>query len=308
MATDLSPTALRAFREIAQAGSFSAAARSLGYTQSAISRQVAALEAAVGHRLFDRGRHGVTLTSAGARLLTSAIRALDEIDRALGELDSEQTTFGPVRLGAFPAAVIGLVPGALRSLPAHLRVTLREATTPALTRALRARTLDLAILARSPPFRPLDVESPPLELTTLSERELVIGVAASHPLASVPIVEVGELEDQVWVASRSDAGDSLLGVWPGLAHRPDVRYVVRDWLAKLSIVAAGLAITTVAPVSLDRLPDGIKLLAVRGEPRELRRIVLARQPGPMDEPTAQVADALITTARGLRAAPGAAAS
>jgi DNA-binding transcriptional LysR family regulator len=307
MTTDLSPTSLRTFREIAQAGSFSAAALSLGYTQSAISRQVAALEAAVGHRLFDRGRHGVTLTSAGARLLTSAIRALDEIDRALGELDSEQTTVGPVRLGAFPAAVIGLVPAALRSLPAHLTVTLREGTTPALTRALRARTLDLAILARSPPFRPLDAESPPLQLTTLSEHELVIGVAASNPLASVPMVEVRELEGQVWVASRSDAGDSLLGVWPGLDHRPDVRYVVRDWLAKLRIVAAGLAITTVAPVSLDGLPDGIKLLAVRGEPRELRRIVLARQPGPMEDPIARVADALIATARGLGAGPGAAA-
>jgi DNA-binding transcriptional LysR family regulator len=308
MTRDLSPTALRAFREIAQAGSFSAAALSLGYTQSAISRQVAALEAAVGHRLFDRGRHGVTLTSAGARLLTSAIRAIDEIDRALRELDTEQTAVGPVRLGAFPAAVIGLVPAALRSLPAHLKVTLREATTPSLTRALRAGTLDLAILARSPPFRPLDAESPPLELTTLSERELVIGVAASHPLASAPMVEVRELEGQVWVASRSDAGDSLLGVWPGLAHRPEVRYVVRDWLAKLSIVAAGLAITTVAPVSLGGLPDGVKLLAVRGEPRELRRIVLARQPRPMDGTTTRVADALIAAARGLRAAPGAAPS
>ena len=307
MPADLSSTSLRTFREVAQAGSFSAAALSLGYTQSAISRQVAALEAAVGHRLFDRGRQGVTLTSAGARLLTSAIRALDDIDRALLELDSEQTTVGPVRLGAFPAAVIGLVPAALRTLPPHLKVTLREATTPALTRALRARTLDLAIVARSPPFRPLDAESPPLELTTLSERELMIGVAGGHPLASATMVEARELEGQVWVASRSDAGDSLLGVWPGLAHRPDVRYVVRDWLAKLSIVAAGLAITTVAPVSLDGLPDGIKVLAVRGEPRELRRIVLARQPGPMEEPAARVADALIATARGVRAVPGAAA-
>jgi DNA-binding transcriptional LysR family regulator len=299
MPADLSSTSLRTFREIAQAGSFSAAALSLGYTQSAISRQVAALEAAVGHRLFDRGRQGVTLTSAGARLLTSAIRALDDIDRALLELDSEQTTVGPVRLGAFPAAVIGLLPAALRTLPPHLEVTLREATTPALTRALRARTLDLAIVAQSPPFRPLDAESPPLELTTLSERELMIGVAASNPLASAAMVEARELEGQVWVASRSDAGDSLLGVWPGLAHRPDVRYVVRDWLAKLSLVAAGLAITTVAPVSLDGLPDGIKVLAVRGEPRELRRIVLARQPGRMDEPTARVADALIATARSV---------
>ena len=81
MAAEFSPTGLRVLREVAQAGSFSAAALSLGYTQSAVSRQVAALEAVAGRRLFDRGRHGVTLTSAGARLLPSAIRVLDELDR-----------------------------------------------------------------------------------------------------------------------------------------------------------------------------------------------------------------------------------
>ena len=48
MAVELSPTGLRILREVAQAGSFSAAAYSLGYTQSAVSRQVASLEAAVG--------------------------------------------------------------------------------------------------------------------------------------------------------------------------------------------------------------------------------------------------------------------
>ncbi len=125
----------------------------------------------------------------------------------------------------------------------------------------------------------------------------MLGVSAGHPFANARAVEVEQLAGQVWVASRSDAGDSLLGVWPGLAERPDVRYVVRDWLAKLQIVAAGLAITTLAPVALDVLPDGIKVVAVRGEPHELRRVVLARRPGPLDGPTARVADALVAAAR-----------
>jgi DNA-binding transcriptional LysR family regulator len=202
-----------------------------------------------------------------------------------------------VRLGAFATAVAGLVPKALASLPRDLHVVLREGTTPALTRALRAGTLDLAVLARTPPFRPLDAESPPLELTTLSERELVVGVPATHPLAGAQAVEVERLEGQIWVASRSDAGDALLGVWPGLAERANVRYVVRDWLAKLQIVAAGLAITTLAPIALDVLPEGIKVVAVRGEPRETRRVVLARRPGPLDTAATRVADALIAAAR-----------
>ena len=297
MSADFSLTGLRVLREVAHAGSFSAAAHSLGYTQSAVSRQVAALETVAGRRLFDRGRHGVILTPAGARLLPRASRVLDELDAALREAADEQPALGPVRLGAFATAAAGLVPKALASLPEGSEVTLREGTTPALTRALRAGTLDLAILARTPPFRPPDAESPPLELTTLSERELVVGVSAGHPFASLRAVEVEQLEGQVWVASRSDTGDSLLGVWPGLAERPNVRYVVRDWLAKLQIVAAGLAITTLAPVALDVLPDGVKVVAVRGEPQEIRRLVLARRPGPLDAPTARVADALAAAAR-----------
>jgi DNA-binding transcriptional LysR family regulator len=85
-------------------------------------------------------------------------------------------------------------------------------------------------------------------------------------------------------------------VWPGLAERPDVRYVVHDWLAKLQIVAAGLAITTIAPITLGVLPDGVEVVAVRGEPEETRRIVLAHRPGPLDGATARVADALIAAA------------
>jgi molybdate transport repressor ModE-like protein len=287
---DFSPTGLRVLREIAQSGSFSNAARALGYTQSAVSRQVAALEAVAGRRLFERGRDGVTLTAAGARLLPRAIRILDELDAAQRETDDDA---GPVRLGAFATAAAGLVPAALARLPSTLTVTLREGTTPTLTRALRTGTLDLAILAQAPPFRAPDTE---LELTLLSERELVLAVPATHPLARARAVEPEQLDGEIWVASRSDPGDSLLGVWPGLSERPEVRYVVRDWLAKLQLVAAGLAITTLAPVAAPAIPEGVAIVAVRGEPHETRRIVLARRPGPLDGATARVADALIAAA------------
>jgi molybdate transport repressor ModE-like protein len=287
---DLSPTGLRVLREIAQSGSFSNAARALGYTQSAVSRQVAALEALTGQTLFERGRDGVTLTPAGARLLPRAIRILDELDAAAREAAGGE---GPVRLGAFATAAAGLVPTALKTLPKELTVTLREGSTPTLTRALRAGTLDLAILAQAPPFSAPD----DLELTIATERELLLAVPASHPLARARAVEPAQLENEVWVASRSDAGESLLGVWPGLEARPDVRYVVRDWLAKLRIVAAGLAITTLAPVAAEAIPEGVAIVAVRGEPPQTRRVVLARRPGPLDGATARVADALIAASR-----------
>lgn len=295
MPRDFSPSGLRVLVEVAQSGSFTAAARVLGYTQSAVSRQVAGLEAVAGRALFERRRDGVALTAAGARLLERAVRVLDELDAAAR--DVAEPAAGPVRLGAFASAAAGLLPRVLAALPRDLVVTVREGSTPTLTRALRAGTLDLAVIAQVPPFRPPDAESPRLALTTLSEGELVIGVGPRHPFAARRAVEVGELAGQVWVAGRSAADDLQLGVWPGLAERPDVRYVVRDWQAKLQLVAAGLAITTLAPVSLGALPDGVHAVAVRGEPCETRRMVLARMPGPLSDALRAVARELSDAAR-----------
>lgn len=114
MAQDFSPTGLRVLVEVAQSGSFSAAARVLGYTQSAISRQAAGLEAVAGRPLFERRRDGVTLTPAGARLLARARRVLDELDAAAREVAGPSGAAGPVRLGAFSSAVAGLLPGRWR--------------------------------------------------------------------------------------------------------------------------------------------------------------------------------------------------
>jgi DNA-binding transcriptional LysR family regulator len=295
MPAPFSPTHLRVLVEVAEHGSFSAAAQALGYTQSAVSRQAAALEATAGRALFERRRDGVVLTPAGARLLVRAARVLDELDAAARELDGTDRSVGPVRLGAFATAAAGLVPRALAGLPRELVVSVREGSTPALTRALRAGALDLAVIAQVPPFRPPDAESPRLELTVLSDGELVIGVGPRHPFAARDAVEVDELAGQTWVGARSDSGQ--LGVWPGLAERPDIRYAVRDWQAKLQFVAAGLAITTLPEVALDVLPEGVRVVAVRGEPHEARRVVLARRPLPLDGAVAAVADALVTAAR-----------
>lgn len=295
---ELHPSGLRVLLAVAERGSFTAAAGLLGYTQSAVSRQVAALEATAGQRLFERHRTGVRLTAAGSRLVPRARHIVEELDAALA--DARATPTGRVRLGTFPIAAASIVPGALALLRAdhpELMVTLRESTTPALVRAIRAGTLDLALVAQSPPYRPLDAESPALEVSALVERDLVVAVGPGHPLARRRAVEVEELAGQIWVASASDGGESLLGVWPGLAERADVRYVVRDWLTKLRLVAAGLALTTVSASLAELLPAGVRTVSVRGEPRETRRLSLVRLAGPVEPAVDAVIRALAQPAK-----------
>lgn len=289
---DVSITGLRVFREVAERGTLTAAATALGYTQPAVSRQIAALERATDTVLLERRRDGVRLTTAGQVLLRRAVTILAELDATTRELSGLPADGGTVRLGWFASAGAALVPRALailrRAHPA-ITVTTRESSTPALVSALRAGRLDLAVVASVPPFRPLDGESPRLLLQTLTERNLFVAMPATHPLAANDSVHVTDLRGQDWVASTT-AGE--MGVWPGLDERPRITHTVRDWLAKLSLVAAGAGLTTV-PGSLAAVaPAGVRVLPVVGGSEERRRVVLARLPGPLPQPAQQLAEAL----------------
>ena len=84
--TDVSLTALRVLRAVAEQGTFTAAAASLGYTQSAVSRQIAAIERAAGTELLERRRDGARLTPAGRVVMRRATVVLDEIAATAREL------------------------------------------------------------------------------------------------------------------------------------------------------------------------------------------------------------------------------
>jgi DNA-binding transcriptional LysR family regulator len=286
---------LRVLREVAERGTFTAAAQALGYTQSAVSRQVAALEQATGVRLFDRYPGGVRLTSAGRAFLRHAVTALDALDAADRELRGAEDDTGPVRLGFFPTAGAVLVARALATLRQQrprTRVTTREGTTPSLVRALRTGTLDLALLSSRPPYRSPDTDDPPLRVEPLLDDRLVLAVPASGRFADRASVSAEHLVGETWIASSASIDEPLLGVWPGLPGRPRVDHSTRDWLTKLHLVAAGTAITTVPSTLLSAIPPGVRLISIDDLPEERRRVSLVRLPGPTTPPTQALVDAL----------------
>jgi DNA-binding transcriptional LysR family regulator len=296
---DVSLVALRVFREVAERGTFTAAASALGYTQSAVSRQIASLERAAGGQLLERRREGVALTAAGQVVLRTAAAVLDQLDATARELAGLPATGGTVRLGWFPSAGAVLLPRAIsavrRAHPA-ITVTTKEGSTPSLVRALRAGTIDLALIASAPPFRPPDAESPALKLETLAERTLRLAVPTGHRFAAHDSVDVADLRGQRWIAGPTSAGELWMGVWPGLDERPVIAHTVRDWLAKLHLVAAGAGLTTISAAMASAVPPGVRVVTVRGGPQEVRRTILARLPGRIPEPTALLAAALRTAA------------
>ncbi|MEU1438272.1 LysR family transcriptional regulator [Streptomyces sp. NPDC005786] len=296
---DISSSGLRVLRQIAESGSFTAAAARLGYTQSAVSRQAAALERSVGTTLFERRPDGVRLTPSGLTLLRHAHTVLASLAAAERELAGTVPRTEPVRLGAVQSAGSVILPAALAHLAAtdpQITVTTREGTTPVLIRALRAGSLDLAVLTSRPPHRPFDGDSPRLHLETVTDTELAVAVPSNGNFAGRTTVHVDELVHAPWIATPSSSSEPLLGVWPGLPGRPRVIHSARDWLTKLQLVAGGFGVTTVPARLSPVLPPGVSLLHVDGAPPEIRRVLVARLCGDPAPAIKAVTQAITSTA------------
>jgi DNA-binding transcriptional LysR family regulator len=275
--SDLTLVGLRVVFEVARTGSFSAAAGRLGYTQSAVSRQVAVTEKLVGAPLFTRHARGVRPTAAGEALVRHAGRVLDNVAAASQELAGMRDRLaGRLIVGGFPTATMALLPRAVaRLLTSHpgLTVRLMEASTPSQLVALRRGRLEVAVLATGEGLPEHDLDG--LHLSELrSGRGAGVAVAETHPFAVRDWVDSEELVDQTWVVGASVPGSSEFGPWPGI-EEPQVSFAVRDWPTRLGLVAAGLGIAVVPGLAAPALPRGVHWIPVRDQGGGLRRQVWA---------------------------------
>ena len=272
---ELSVTALRVVHAVVGTGSFTATADLLGYTQSAVSRQVAAAESATGVPLFVRGARGVAPTPAGALVARRAATVLGELDAVGKDLAGLADRLGGrVVLGAFPTATWALAPravAAVRRQHPGLTVDLQEASTPTQLRQLRAGRIDVAVIG-------LGADLPTYDLDGLRRDHLVDGrslvvVSTGHRFAGRAQVSVTELADEEWVVGKGLRGDPQFGAWPTLLT-PKVAHAARDWPARLGLVAAGLGITTPPEIAAVALPVDVVPVRV-SDPAWLGRAAVA---------------------------------
>jgi DNA-binding transcriptional LysR family regulator len=274
---ELNLTGLRVLREVAAGGSFTAAAKSLGYTQSAISRQVAGLETVAGTELFERAARGVRLTDAGEALLRRAGTVLDEVDAARRELEgiSERAT-GRLRVGAFPTAMAALVPramAALRSRHPEVDASLSEGGTSTHLKRLMSGSVDVAVIGILPGGR--TTRDRRVALEHLVDDPLLLAVGLGHPLARRRTVDIEDLAGESWIAASTNASDTLIGAWQWADWRPRVELVAKDWTAKLGLVAAGLGVTLVPGLAADAVRPDVGLVRIRSERSVTREVLIA---------------------------------
>lgn len=272
---------LRVVREAARHGSFSTAADRLGYTQSAVSRQVGLMEQAAGRPLFERLARGVQPTAAGRVVLRHAEAIFGQLDAARQDLyDLDAGPPAKLAVGAFSTAMAALVPRAIADLATrqpHARIPLREGLSPRLLTAVIRGRIDVAVVNR-PQVVPVGIDMIPI-----LDDPLLVALPSGHILAGRRSVAPPELVHESWIAAGTEPGSTLLGAWSDGSWQPHIAFIARDWVAKLGLVAAGAGVTVVPGLAAPAIPSGIALVRI-DHPAAHRTTVLVQREETADEP------------------------
>ena len=209
---------LATLRAVVDHGSFSAAARELGFTQPAVSRQVSLLERRVGTQLVRRTQQGVHATEAGRLLVEHTDAILDRLKLAEAQVaDLAGLRAGRVRLGSFFTALVFLSAelAALLEARHHALFSGQDQVIedvlvdrPTALRALAAAELDVAIVfehAFEPDPAPSDVE-----LVHLFDDPLCVLLPRTHPLAAAPSVTARQLAGDTWIRAHHGSAAKLV--------------------------------------------------------------------------------------------------
>jgi DNA-binding transcriptional LysR family regulator len=253
---------LRAFALVLDLGSISAAASVLGYTQSAVSQQLAALEREVGADLVDRSQRPLRATRAGASLRPHVERLLAALGGVEAAAEDLRGAAPRLRLAAFPSALSSFVPAAVRDLHRTHRdivvQVLQLETQEAIVR-LRGGDADLAVVHYMPGLAV--PETAGLQRRRLLVDHLHVVLPEAHRLARRDAVSLTDLEAEPLVLPRRDtpAGrfrSVVEHLCAQVGFAPRVAYEIDDLPAAQAFVAAGIAVVPMHGLILATLPQG----------------------------------------------------
>ncbi|MCX5330611.1 LysR family transcriptional regulator [Streptomyces sp. NBC_00140] len=284
----MDPHLLRTYVTVARLASFSEAARELGYTQSAVSQHIQALEQDLGAPLLTR--RPVLPTAAGERLLEHAGPLLLRLDAA--RADVVRMAAAPehgLTLAAAPTALGAHVLAALPAAGVTLRVLVREAVPVAVATGTADLGLVDGLAAPSDPLRLPDVA--PLTTRGAGEEPVCVLLPDAHPLARRPGLRLADLADARWL-DAPDAGlplTHLRAANGGHGFRPALRYDGTDVRTLTALAAAGRGLTLLPRSAATGIPGTVAVPVT--EPRVVHRTELVHA-GALRGAAAALADAL----------------
>jgi DNA-binding transcriptional LysR family regulator len=282
---------LRLLRAVVETGSIRATAQALGYTPSAVSQQLSALQRETGLRLFDRVGRGIEPTPAARTLAGEAeplFEALSRVDRVVGDLRTGRV--GRMSIGYFGSAGSAWLPTIVAGLHAEF---------PDLRLDLRMTELDGA--DRSDPDVDIFVEgagtrsAAAYDVRRLTGDPYRVVVRGDHPLAQRLEVPLAELAAERWVDNDIRDGACrrvLLAACAEAGFSPEFAVETHDYRTAIPFVATGIGITVIPELGLAELPGELVVVPIVS-PTPVRQISVAIRKAIADHPAARLVDRLL---------------
>jgi DNA-binding transcriptional LysR family regulator len=256
---------LKVFRAAARTASFTAAGREVSLSQSTVSLHIKELEEEFGSLLFIRSRKRVALSDAGRALLPYVDRVFAELKNAeLAVREFSTSQRGTIRLGTGDTPLIYLLPKVLadyrRRFPL-IEVVVTTGITEVILQELLHGRIDLGIV-----MSPSD-EIASVEAVTLMKEELVVVLAAEHPLAKTPVLLPRDLAQLDFISHlRGTAFRTVQqGYFDRLGVQPRIIMEVENIEAIKSLVSAGIGVSLLPLCSVTETRGmGLVYKSVRG--------------------------------------------
>jgi DNA-binding transcriptional LysR family regulator len=296
----LTPRLLAVHRAVLDEGTLTAAAATLGYTVSAVSQQLAALEKETGQPLWQKVGRGVRPTPAGVLLGDLAGPILARIDDAEARLeDLRSGRSGRLRVVSFHTAGESLLPPAIaalqQSLPGVVVHPIADETEGALRR-LRAAEADAVIVVE--PYGRGESPDDDLHRTHLLDDEYRLLLHAGHPLARRRVIDVAQLADASWVVT-SGLVDYVRAATDDICRRagftPHVLAEADEFSLTQGYVAVGLGVALAPLLALGAVRPRIVVRRMRPAPAP-RHIWLITRPQLAAQPAVRALTAALRRA------------
>ncbi|PXX60955.1 DNA-binding transcriptional LysR family regulator [Nocardia tenerifensis] len=273
---------LTVLRSVVENGSLQGAATRLGFTPSAISQHIAALQRETGMPLVERHGRGIRPTEAGLLLTEHTRRIQDEIARAetaLADLRAGKSQRLTIRYFATAGAV--LVPpvvSRLGVLHPEVRVALRWGKGLSDSELADAEIMVLDETVRVPAG---------LRVLHLLDDPFVAVLPPEHPLAAQEVIELGQLRSERWVDNEwpsTRCRETMLKACGAAGFSPDFAVEAHDYAAAAGFVAAGLGVTLIPRLALAVVPTASVVCRPVIEPVPTRAIAVVVKAGTESQP------------------------
>lgn len=268
---------LRIFLSVMASGSVGAAAGHLGYSASAVSQQIAALQKETGLTLFTRHGRGIEPTPAAHTLAEESERLMYELKRVDAIVDDlREGGTGSLSIGYFASAGSRWMPQLAKRLQSklpelHLEMVLTEGYPMG-----ESPPVDIDVV----PADPTTSARPGHLVTALMSDPFVALLPADHRLAGRRRVEMSELADEAWISNDISAGitqDMVDRACRAAGFRPRYRVEAQDHYTAIAFVAAGVGITVLPELASRSLPKTVRKVHLTN-PSPVRDVVALTAP------------------------------